>query len=249
MRTAILLVAGMALAGQVDATGINLFWDECGVNAGVLNKNFACNTNDGYQDLYVSVDPPPGVTATQGHNHIVDLQSKHSPLPEWWDFKNAGTCRPTAFIGSADFSTGPSSGTACVDPWQGQGAGVVAAYTTNFAGSPCRARIIGSVSVPEANAVPMTPGTEYYSIKFRITNAKTVGTDLCGDCPDPVCLVLNQVRIAQVAPASPIPVENPRDANFATWQNGGFSLCYMNGFCEPTPALTRTWGLIKSLYR
>jgi hypothetical protein len=252
MGTLILLAAGTFLAAQAEAVGINLFWDDCGVVSGVTNKNFACNTNDGYQDLYLSVDPPSGVTATYGHNHIIDLQSQHSPLPSWWDFNNSGACRQTELIASAEFSTGPSGGAACADPWQGQGSAGVAAYTTNFNGLPCRARIIGSVAVPEDMAVPMNPGTEYYSVKFRITNARTVGTDLCGDCFDPVCLVFNRVRIAQVAPAEVINVENPLDAYWATWQGALLNTCpgfKGSAYCEPTPVVSRTWGLVKSLYR
>ena len=248
MRTAILVAAGVFLTAQAEAAGINMYWDDCGAGGGVINRNFACNTNDGYQDLYLSVDPPEGVVATNGHNHIVDLQSKHSPLPAWWDFKNTGTCRQTALLGSGDFTTGLSGGVACVDPWDGQGNAGVAAYTKNFNGSACQARIIGSIaySGPDAS---MASGTEYYSIKLRITNARTVASGACGDCPDPVCLVLNQVRIAQPAPNTTFAVENPRDSNFATWQQGWFCPSSHPASCIVSPTAPSTWGLLKSLYR
>jgi hypothetical protein len=108
----------------------------------------------------------------------------------------------------------------------------------------------------------MTNGTEYYSIKLRITNAKTVGDGACGGCPEPVCLVLNTVRIAQPAPLPTFNIYDPRDSNYASWQTpwvcgGVCCIAIETGEvsnpqlpdCIPTPVEPRTWGLLKSLYR
>lgn len=239
----LVVILSIGLVRAASATGIGLYWDDCGAGGGQWNKNFACNTNDANHDLYVSVDPPPGVTLTFGHNHFIDLQSDSSPLPAWWEFKNAGTCRQTSLVASGEFTTGPSGGQGCVDPWQEGGSGSVAAYNQNFNGYPNRARLIGSISVPDDLATPMTPGTEYYSIKFRINGAKTVGTDACGGCLVPVCMVLNLVRILQPPsePAGDLEVANPLPGgvNFVLWQQ---AWCF-------TPVLNRTWGQIKTLYR
>jgi hypothetical protein len=245
-----LLITGVLLAltatAASAASGVNLFWNDCFTGAnGVVNKSFACTSNVGQQDMYVSVDPPVGVVNTNGHNHIIDLMSASSPLPAWWDFKNTGTCRINSLLASGDFSVSTSGGIDCPDPWSGTGNAGVAAYTKDFGGDPRRARIIGSVAY-SGPAVAMDNGIEYYSIRFRINNVKTVGTGLCAGCLDPVCLVLNQVRIAQPAPDPTFAVENPRDGNFVTWQGGAVG---GPGCPGATPATNSSWGKVKSLYR
>ena len=109
-----------------------------------------------------------------------------------------------SLTGSADFSTGPSGGAGCVDPWHGQGVASVAGYNS----------------------------------------LKTVGTDACGGCMVPVCLMLNLVRIAQPpgTPGGDIEVSNPLVSNYVTWQGASLFLCL-------TPTVNRTWGQVKSLYR
>jgi hypothetical protein len=241
-----LFITGMLLtltASLASAAGVNLLWNDCYWGGGVSNKAFACTTNFGFEDLYASVNPPPGVVNTNGHNHIIDLMSASNPLPAWWEFKNTGACRINSLLASGDFTTGPSGGSGCIDPWSGTGSAGIAAYTTNFEGNPRRARIIGSIAY-SGPTVAMDAGTEYYSIKLRITNQKTLGTGSCAGCLDPVCLVLNQVRIAQPAPDPTFAVENPDINNYATWQ-GPFPF----GCPGVVPVQNGTWGRVKSLYR
>ena len=125
------------------------------------------------------------------------------------------------------------------------GAAGVAAYTKDFGGDPRRARIIGSIAY-SGDPVVMAPGTEYYSMRLRINSAKTVGTGACAGCLDPVCVVLNQVRIAQPAPDPTYAIENPRDNNFTTWQGGAVGGAGCPGV---VPTQNRSWGQVKSLYR
>jgi hypothetical protein len=243
-----LLITGLLLAltaSIASAAGVNLYWDDCAGGGGVSGKTFACTSNVGQQDLYLSVDPPPGVVNTNGHNQIVDLQSASTPLPAWWDFKNTGTCRINSLLASGDFTVGTSGGIGCVDPWSGTGNAGIAAYTKNFESNPARARIIGSIAY-SGPSVSMAPGTEYYSIRMRINNVKTVGTGACAGCLDPVCLVLNQVRIAQPAPDPTFAIENPALNNYATWQGGAVG---GNGCPGVVPTQNQSWGRVKSLYR
>ena len=99
-----LLITGLLLAltaSMASAAGVNLYWNDCGTGGnGTVNKTFACNGNAPNHDMYISVDPLPGVVNTNGHNHILDLQSASTPLPAWWDFKNTGTCRINSLIAS-----------------------------------------------------------------------------------------------------------------------------------------------------
>ena len=244
-----LLITGVLLAlsaSVASAAGVNMYWNDCGTGGnGITNKTFVCTNNTANHDFYVSVDPPPGVVNTNGHNHIIDLMSVSSPLPAWWDFKNTGTCRINSLLASGDFSVSVSGGLDCPDPWAGTGAAGVAAYTKDFSGDPRRARIIGSIAY-SGPAVAMNAGTEYYSIRMRINSAKTVGTGACAGCLDPVCLVLNQVRIAQPAPDPTYAVEMPLVNNYATWQGGQVG---GEGCPGVVPTQNHSWGKVKSLYR
>lgn len=244
-----LLLAGALIAGTVSvasAESISMFWDDCGAGGGVQNKNFACASNAGQADFYVSCDPPAGVVNTNGHNHLIDLQSASDPLPDWWDFKNSGTCRINSLLAFGDFSVGTSGGTGCPDPWGGTGNAGVAAYTKGYLGDPRKARLIGSIAY-SGPAVAMPPGTEYYSIRFRINYQKTVGTGACLGCSDPVCIVVNMVRIAQPAPDPTFPIEvSPQVNNFITWQGGVIG---GSGCPAEVPVQNGSWGRVKSLYR
>lgn len=108
-----------ALASPAMALGINLFWNDCGLGpTAATNRDFACDTDDGSHLLVGSFDPPPGLTRVVGMAAIVDIASESCPMADWWQFKNAGTCRRTAFSATA----APLAGQiACADPWQGRG--------------------------------------------------------------------------------------------------------------------------------
>jgi hypothetical protein len=244
-----LLLAGALIVGTASfasAEAISMFWDDCGAGGGVQNKTFACTSNVGQGDLYISVDPPAGVVNTNGHNHIIDLQSVTDPLPAWWDFKNTLTCRNNSLLASGDFTVGTSGGLGCPDPWAGTGNAGVAAYTKGYLGDPRKARIIGSIAY-SGSAVAMPPGTEYYSIRLRINYQKTVGTGACAGCGDAVCIVLNNVRIAQPAPDPTFAVEvSPQATNYVTWQGGVIG---GSGCPAEVPVQNGSWGRVKSLYR
>src|SRR5207247_9247495 len=119
------------------------------------DRVFSRSSNVGTNDLYISFDPPNAVPDVNGSNPIIDLQSASNPLPQWWQFKNAGTCRAAALAANV----GPGS---CVDTWGGQGTAGIAAYLTTAvlpSEPPNRARILGSISVPTSFAAPVDPGT------------------------------------------------------------------------------------------
>ena len=240
LGAALLLAHGSpAMAG-----GINLAWNDCGGAGGAVNRNFACATNVGDNDLYASFDPPMTLTTVNGNILIIDLQSAWPTLPQWWQFKNPGTCRLASLIANG----GPGS---CVDPWQGQGSPGIGAYFTN-ANVPAmplnRARIVGSIAVASAFAGQVDPGTEYFSMVFRINNAKTVGMGACAGCQDPVCIVLTEIVITQPpgTPGGSPKLHNPLVSLYATWQGGA-----INTFGCPggSPTVNRTWGQLKGLYR
>ncbi|MBI1796089.1 MAG: hypothetical protein HYR74_03445 [Candidatus Eisenbacteria bacterium] len=228
------LAASTAMAG-----GVNLSWGDCGL-AGTQNKAFACNSNTAAPNIMVvSYEPNVGVPDMVGNDVAVDLQTASATLDQWWQMFNAGSCRATSLSSSADFTAGPFT---CTDFWLGLASGGIGSYTVNVN----RARILIFWAVPGASAGPVSPGTEYYSCKVTVNNAKSVGTGSCAGCASAVCVVANIVQCDGNAGGNDFEkIQNPRDRNFVTWQGG-----LVTGGCPgATPTQSRTWGQLKSLYR
>ena len=93
-------------------------------------------------------------------------------------------------------------------------------------------------------------GTEVYSFKAIIDNAKTVGLDACGGCTDEACIVFTYLGIEQPVYVLPslIRMDSPSTAQHVLWQ--GWSNPDPKQQCPAvTPARARTWGAIQALYR
>ena len=241
-----LLIAGALLAlsaSLASAAGINLSWNDCGL-AGSATKAFACNTNTGASTMYGSFIPPAGMTALNGNEMVVDLQSGGAVLPQWWALNAAGcTGRTSALSPNFNFAAGPFS---CVDFWAGQASGG-SDYAIGF-GAPNRARLRLVCAVAASNQGPVDENTEYYSFGVTITNARTVGTGLCAGCQDGVCIVLNSIKLTQPAElAFDATLSNPIDSQSIVWQPA--SVTAPPPCPAATPAHSSSWGSIKSLYR
>jgi hypothetical protein len=231
-KTLLISIAWLALMASIaSAGGINLAWNDCYGGGGATHRTFACNTNVGSNDLYLSFDPPVAVPDANGATEVIDLQSASSPLPAWWQLKNAGSCR-TASLSS---NVGPGS---CVGPWSSQAITAIAAYyvTAVLPTMPINtARILAVVAVPSTDAVALPPGTEYTALIIRINNAKTVGTG-CAGCEDVVSITLSDVTLTTNT-SGDVKITNALQSTVVSWQ------------ASPTPTLNRTWGQVKSLYR
>jgi hypothetical protein len=241
-RLVVPLAACVALvtASPAHPAGINLFWSDCSPGpTATTNRNFACHTNAGTHTLTASYDPPAGLSLVTGNDLILDLQSTWVPLTPWWEFENAGSCRPVSLSANPVFPTG-----VCMDPWSGQAIAGIAAYMN--VGSDHR-RIAASVAVSATVAGPQQAGNEYYSLNIVINSAKTVGDGACAGCLDPVCIVLSQLRIRQPAgtPGESPTLVNPLVSQYVTWQHGGVQ----PPGCPDVPAMNRTWGQLKGIYR
>lgn len=224
------------------AAGINLYWNDCSVGVtATTNRRFACNTNVGTNVMVASFDPTTGIEALIGNNLILDLQSAVSPLAQWWRFRNAGTCRLASLSANTVFSTAM-----CSEPWAGSGTPGILAYMENVGGDPSRARIGATVYVDISWQGPVSPGTEYYSLNIVINNAKTVGSGSCAGCLDPVCIILNEIKLVQPAGVGSPVITNPAISHYVTWQDG-----LINAFGCPggSPTVNRTWGQLKGIYR
>lgn len=246
VATPALLLMGYApnaFAGGT-AGAVNLSWIDCPPDpAALANRNSTCLANTGTNSVVGSFLAPAGVTAMTGNEMVIDLLTNTNPVPAWWQMFNAGSCRATALSLNLDFTANVT----CTDYWAGQASGGVGAYIVGQGGStdpwvnPQRVRIILVAATSPLNAGPLTEGTEYYSFRMNISNAKTTGAGLCDGCLDPVCLVLNQVRITQPVGVGDFDVTAQGTRNTITWQ-GGIS-------CTTVPVKNKTWGQIKNLYR
>jgi len=237
------LTATVAAAGP----GVGLHWNACIVDGGVVNRNFACNSNNGSNQLVGSFEMGANLPGVVGTEIVVDIASAGATLPAWWQFKNVGTCRTAAMTMNQVIS-----GTAtCVDWALGASAGGIGAYNIGARG-PNTARMVAALAVAASGAADLEPGTEYFSFNLLVNNTKTVGTGSCAGCQVPVCIVFNSVNVVPPAPAIGVKLTGPSngfDADFATWQGGaGVVVDGVSGCGAATPTSNKTWGAVKSLY-
>jgi len=243
MKASILVCAlmvstsGLAAAGP---GGLNLGWSDCGGMPASLNQTFACNTNSGTPHTLVgSFVAPCCVTAMSANEIVMNLQSAGAAYPAWWQ-TGTGRCRPTSLGGNFDFSAGPFT---CFDYWEGGAAG--GQSLDQITGNRARLRLVCAVPAASPLIGPVAEGTEVYSYKVIINNAKTVGS-ACAGCQTGMCIVLNSIMIDQPlgTPGGNKLVSTPAVRNFATWQGGTGGDCL-----QATPARNTTWGSIKAQYR
>lgn len=246
------LYLGCAAAAQ--AGSLNLRWNDCYGDGGAVNRMFACDTNSGSEMLVGSFLMPQDLSNVVGNEIVVDVGFPGSSLPAWWDFKNAGTCRPTSL--AVDFVP-PLDAAACVDWAGGQGVGGVAAYTyTVYPGYINFTRI--KVASATLEAMSLSAGQEYFSFRLFINHQKTVGTGSCSGCLLGACIYFRNLKLTTPNPQTDLqlypgyPTPTWQDA-LATWQGGEGVVELSNGTivaCHAaTPTRNRTWGEVKSLYR
>jgi hypothetical protein len=181
-----------------------------------------------------------------GIEAIVDFQADADSLPNWWQFYNAGSCRPSGLSVSFDFSSAPD--TSCTDAFQGQATGGIGSFQTFWTtpqvpgAAPNTARLLLVGAVPAATSIVLNANTEYYAFKLTISNGKTVGTGACGGCSVPTCVTLYSIRAVQRTGPS-VTLTTVLANNVAHWQS-------TNGSCPgaqiPPPP---SWGQMKSLLR
>jgi hypothetical protein len=191
--------------------------------------------------LFGSFVAPSCVNAMSANEIVMDIQSAGLSLPAWWGMRT-GACRASSSLGgNFDFTGGPFT---CFDYWQGGAIGALseAAPVGN------RARILGVFALPagDPRITGILEGTEVYSFKAVINNARSTGLGACAGCATGVCIVLNSIKVNQpvTAPAGGKYIANPATRAYATWQGGIGANCY-----AATPAKNVTWGTIKAIYR
>jgi len=241
----LLLLPALGSAGE-----LNLRWNACWGDGGIMNRTFACTSNSGASVLVGSFVPPLDILQVSGLQCVVDLAVAGGSLPAWWQFKNTGTCRQSSLVYS---TTPPLTAVNCVE-WD-SAVGTLVSYTTDLFG-PGSARVIGASAALPAPA-DLTAGQEYFAFSLIVSNQNTVGSGACAGCSLGACIGLKQITLTVPPPAGTVDlfVSNnaTSDDRLATWQGGAGVLVrkselYLN--CpQATPARGRAWGEVKALYR
>ena len=243
------VAAMLCVASVASAAGVNLSWNTCaGEGTGANNKTSACAVNTGSNLLVTSFVLPADLAAVNGNELVIDVLTQAATLPDWWAFKDAGTCRQT----SLGFNvTANASDVVCIDWGAGQSAGGIGAYSQELGtidpGLLAQHRRLKiAVAVPLSAIADLTQDTEYFSCNITINNAKTVGTGACAGCTEPMCIVLNVLRVTSHIGIGENDVVLGTGAspgsNIVTWQGLGPN-------CQAVPTRNTTWGAVKALYR
>lgn len=243
----VVVLVGLAVAsrGAAAQPGLNFSWNGCGA-AGVPALCFACDRNDGFVEAVGSFVAPAGISQLTGNEIVIDIQTSTSPLPDWWQLHNSGSCRSSAI--SMDLGIPSDTATTCLDPFfGGVRLGEIVAYRTfttlNPTPAPNRARIVMVVAVAPQDAQPLDEGVEYHSFRVRLGLTRSAGPDLCSGCATPAWLVLNSINLTQPVGVGDFLVTNAASRRDVYWQDWPY------GASCTVPTQNRTWGAIKSLYR
>jgi hypothetical protein len=250
------LALGLVLfvsASPARASGLNLAWDKCFSEGGVIAKSFSCASGTGYADVIGSFIPAQAHPRFEAMEVKLDVQSQSKELPAWWQFYNAGSCRESAFDLSFDFK--PLSKTTCDDPFDGSVWGGIGYYATPdhpvsaYQGGPNTARLLGGAALMYSRSLPS--GAEYYAFRLRIEYESSSGGGACAGCATPVCLTFAEVALyddsglpldgqLQHTPEPEI-ITQQQQNSMISWQDSGAN-------CQPK-VRNKTWGQLKSLYR
>ena len=221
------------------SAGINMAWDDCGIDGGAQNKDFACATNAGASVVVCSFEPSQTNDAnTVGLELVIDVEPAAPELPTWWSFNGAGAnCRGTALSGN---TTLPTTALSCVDTFEGFALSTIA---YDFITGTPRARIRMAVAVAPDHKASTSPGHEYFAGALVLSNKGTLGTE-CSGCATPMCLGCNQLRVYAGDGSSFEFLGGPLARNWVGWQGRSVVTCP-----SEVPVRARTWGAIKSQYR
>lgn len=238
------VAAAMILAATTAwAAGVNLGWQNCQSEGGTANRPFACNTNNQGHILVSSFVLDADKADVSGNELVIDFLSAVNPMPLWWEL-GAGGCRSA--IGVNTVVNGAN--TICTDWALGGSTGGSGGYSQELGSinpglQPQHRRLKIAVAVPPTALGQLVAG-EYFTCNVVINNSKTVGTGACAGCTDPVCIVLNSIKITTPVPANDVVLGAAAapGSNIVTWQGVGPD-------CQLVPTRNETWGAVKAMYR
>ena len=245
----LLLLAALALsaAPAFAGPGVAVRWNNCNADAGLLNRNFICNTNSGTEKIVGSFVPSANVTDATGLDVVIELGVGNTTLPQWWFFKNAGSCRQSSLT-----MTNTGTGISCPDWSSNPPTGGIGSYVVGTHG-PNSATLSLSVAVPAAQAQSLATGNEYFAFNLFIDHVSTVGAGSCAGCSMAACIGCKSIKITTPGGAHDQLLNGPAngfDSDIISWQGGGGVVVNGVAGCEGVvPTLKSTWGAVKALYR
>ncbi len=249
MKKVLTLAATLMVLGATAsmASGLYLNWDDCAAGGVVKDKTFACGSNLGNVQVYCSAIVPADMPSFAATSAIVDVTVDGATLPDWW-LTNSGQCRQNAISMTFD-PTALAGGFNCWNIWHDNPNLSVFAVQqgTNVQGhSANQVRLNGGAAIPAGSEYDVpNDGAELIISKVIINFTKTINTGACAGCDVAACLVFNEAKMQQPAGIGDYTVTNAAEtnSNYVTWQTNPTN-CPLS-----TPALNRTWGAVKSLYR
>lgn len=259
--TALLLATALLASPSLAAPGLRLSWDRCAADGRVANRDFACDTNAGSDEIVFSYEPPASYTGRTGIEMTFHIQTSTGVLPAWWEVRGAGACR----AGAISLGAVGDAGSACTDPYQGQAAGGIAGYGLVPLG-PSMWQLLVAVAVPSANAWTIAPGNEYFGVRLVLNHAATTGAGACTGCQTPMCIGIGKARLSEPTGQDALTMyagnlNTGGGTCTVTWQRA-YVREYMMVFervgdyaemlCDPDnsiPARASTWAAVKALYR
>lgn len=242
VTTLLALCLTLGVSSAFAQAGLNLYWDGCS-DGGTSAKTFACDVNTGAAfSLYASVVLPAPMIQFLGTTAIVDVNVDDVTLPAWWQAR-PGDCRQNSVAVSFDPNAFVTN---CVDIWNGAVPLSVLDLQPTAMGvhGANWLRINAGAVVPSGQEYDIpADGTELVVCKVTVNRAKTTGTGACAGCATAACIVLNECKLQTPAGAHDQTVTQEGTSRWVTWNGTPV------GCPGTTPAVNRTWGAVKSLYR
>jgi hypothetical protein len=242
-----LALAALLLVPALDAhaAGMAIRWNSC---LGASNRNFACDRSTGSEVLVGSFSAPTSVRLS-GLEVYVRITAADGDVPHWWQMFGGGTCRQSSISTAFDVS----GETECDDPWLGQAAGGIGAYSERSpANWPGTGQATGGIYLKMAVAVPVaaiqtvSPGRTYAGFRLMINHSRSHGPAACEGCSQPVCITVEQMVLTNPE-KKPIALTDGiagmgGAANVVTWQGGTPN-------CGAGAAKPSTWSELKRRFK
>lgn len=236
----LLLMPVVPRAQTLPGGSIHLAWDDCyhAGAGGIIDKDFACDSDAGSHELHASVNPPEGLTEYVGHLAVFELQAASPTMPLWWTFWSGGCRLPSSL--TADPSPGATTCAALTDHPQFGGTDYAP-----VASSTSRARFRTLFAMDDRLVHPVATGVERTVVRIRLDHRGTTGPDACEGCRTPVCIVFQSLLLDQRDQSLPRAWVTSGEQQFVSWWGRQGVHC-PGGW---VPAEGRTWGQLKCLYR
>ena len=218
-----LIALGLVVAAPAMAAGVDIAWDDClGESDATSLKAFACNTNVGYESLWVSFESSVPSSTMHLLEVAIQFQTRSgSPLPVWWNFQDWASCRRE---GLTVDPAPPYETPICTRTFTSANAPTFVVDRINY---QFPSADVGTMVVAAMVGAPLVANQRYLACRFLLSHAKTL---VCAGCSEPASVTVTGVHVDGVI------LTNPITNNVAYWQS------------LTTATRPVTWSALKRLY-